>query len=231
MILKGIVSRRAAAAAVGGGAVPLPAGIPTPLVWFTPDSVELNGSSQVTKILNLGTGGDTYDATPNTANLATISAEAAWGGRNVFIIPTSSTGGYGFATMVSNTAAGIATYKTGVETSFGGYEAIWSGSSSSSNDENELVGQQGQPKFFNNFGALYYDGLARTATHPVLPMFKKSLASTPPTVGEKGGTIWADNFGGGRRWSGQSGEFMFWTETLTPTQIEDVLGNIDAYYA
>lgn len=214
------------------GGITLPASVPDPVIWFSPRFVTLSGGN-ITAIPNQGTGGATYDATPLTANQATIATPSSWGGREVFNLAETATGGYGFTTLTEGrTMATLATYRTGTETTFSAFEALVSGPTGGATTELEVIGQSGGGGFFGSKAdTIYYDGVALSPnTATVLPMFKRGVIGVETGTTSQVGQIWADNFSTSRRWIGQTGDIIIWAEELDATQAAAVHDVLAAYY-
>ena len=235
ILLGSVASSFIIPAASGGGLITLPAGVPIPKVWYSPDTVtEVSGT--VTLIPNLGTAGATYDLVPRSANQLRVVTEATWGSKKVFDTTVHSSGGYeitgGGSLPNTRTFMAMATYNAGAST-FGNFDAIVSGlNTGSSSGEFEMVGNSGQPRFFGKVNIVYIDGTAlSTPTTNFLPLLKETLTGVQTSTGSAFGTMFYDNFGTSRYWNGLTGEIMIWDEELTATQIANLHTNMAAYYA
>lgn len=211
----------------------LPDGIPTPLVWFTPRDVELNGSSEITKFLNQGSTGATNDATPETANLATVVQPGDdWGGQDVISIPDVSTGGYTFGNVAEGrTVIGLTTYKTGVETTFDSYDGFVSAGVGTSV---EMTGAGGSGDWYFNTSTFNYfiDGIGQGfADIVVLPALKKGLGVTNTGTFSAVGELFYDEFATSRNWKGLSGDVLIFQDVLSDAQILEIHEALAAYYA
>lgn len=197
--------------AVLANTILMPAGVPDPAIWFSADSVTLDGSSKVTTIHNKGTAGASKDATPATTNLASVGTAGA---RSIFTIPVTSSGGYSFASTTVKSMMGLATYKTGVETAFTDFDGFMSGTF-------EFVGASGSGNWTANLPKHpFKNGVEGASGMAVLPLNLDTIGATP--LADETGTatrIWQDDAGTSRNWVGQAGDMMWWTQNLTAAQM------------
>lgn len=214
----------------------LPPGVPDPVLWFSPRDVELDGAGGVTKFLNVGTLGDTYDATPRTANLAIIDSNRFWGARDFIVLPSAGTGGYRFDSVGTlgdpiETVVGIATYQDGAVKKFNNYDGLWSGPVGAEGNEIQMVGTNNQAYLQGNYLEWFHDGVpVGNSSPPVLPMLKKGIATTSNGTRYQVGTLFCDNFVTSRNWEGSSGDLLFFDVVLSDAQVLEVHNMLDAWY-
>lgn len=232
--LFGTISQSIGAGAGGGGGagddLVMPAGVPAPLVWFTPRHVEVDGGGGVTKFLNQGSTGATNDATPETANLATITQPASWGGKDVITLADTATGGYNFGNVAEGrTIISLTTYKDGLDVAFDGYDALVSDGVGSSN---QITGKSGVDYFFFTEYTYFFDGVNVGGAQPAfLPADKKSVASTYNGTFSAVGSLFYDKDFDSRNWKGTVGDVLIFQSILTDGQISDIHDAMVAFYA
>lgn len=210
----------------------MPPGVPDPIIWFSARDVTLNGSDEITDILNQGTGGATYDAVLNAGSRSTVSTPVGWGGREVFDIPITN-GGYSFTPVGIRTTYGITTYKDGVDANFDDFDGYIDGdvSAPGSSPPVAIVGQGSLSSLFAGLPTeAFLNGVSVGSGASVLPLNKSRIGSRDATGGTVG-VLWIDNFSISRQWIGYSGDIMMWTQQLTPTQIADVDQMLVDFYA
>ena len=211
-----------------------PTGVPDPSIWYSPRNVTLSGSD-VTVIANNGTAGSSYDQTPRTANLATIdSAKSTWNNRDVFNIPNTASGGYEATgdLTTTKTVITIATYFTGAETAFTGYDGLYDKDPGNVGAAAGFVGN-GAGGLATTFTGLpsnaIVDGVAAGDQATVLPMDKRVVGHVSASNGSFN-VIWHDEFSTSRNWVGFMGDMLVWTTELDADQIAAVATMLTDYY-
>ena len=180
----------------------IPDGYGTPLLWFSADSVVVDGSGNITTYINKGSGGTSMNATANTTNYATVGD---LNGKAVSLIPSTSTGGYtiggsGAGTMIT----GFATYKDGIDSLFDSYDGYMSGSL-------QMTGGQNSASWFSGQPANPVKNGANNAV--VLPCLNATIgaylnSATPVTVTR----LFQDDDSTSRNWKGMSGDILVYND-------------------
>lgn len=214
----------------GGGGFPdaLPAGVPTPKIWYSARNVTLSGSD-VTTFHNDGSGGATHDATVTGTGRAKIATPASWGSRSVIDVTTGTTRDYRVGSPPqARSIFAIATYKDGVDTTFDDFDSI-------NGAIPGITGNSGSATLFDvSFGGntYYVDGVL-SASRSVLPMDKRTVAVTGATYpgASTVSHFLLDDGVPSRAWLGYVGEFMAFDEQLTSDQVADLHAAVLAYYS
>ena len=208
----------------------LPAGVPQPLVWFTPRHVETDVSGNVTKFLNQGSTGATNDATPDASHYATITQPAGWGGRDVITLASTTQKAYSFGNVPEGrTIISITTYGDGTDTTFSGYAGFVTDGAGSSN---QIVGSDGDGYFYFTNKTYFFDGVNVGSSNPVfLPAVKKGVAATDNGSFAAVGTLFYDKGFTGRTWDGLVGDVLVFQDILTDQQIADVHAALNYFYS
>ncbi|ACL81383.1 hypothetical protein [Sulfitobacter phage EE36phi1] len=215
----------------------LPAGVPDPIIRYSPEFVTLDVNNLVNVILNQGTGGASFDLHPRTANKLNISVEATWGGKKVFNTTTHTSGGYqitGGTNWLTNakTFMTTSTYQNGAA-NFTNFDAIVSGRASGAGNEFEMVGNNGSNRLFGKLDVVYRNGvaLATPTSNGFLPLLKTTIGGSEFSNNFEVGTVFYDNFATSRYWRGLTGELMIWNTELNATQVADLHTAMVAFYS
>ena len=215
---------------IPGGSWSLPVGVPDPLVWLTPEHVIEDGTPEITRIPNRGSGGSQFDATKygGTSN-AKISQPAGWNSKDVFDTTAGTSGGYRLAASCpARTVISLSTYEAGAAT-FSNYDGLVANTVGGSF---QMVGDSTKTNFFaGSSDTVYKDGAAiATPTSAILPLSKNGVAIQRSASGYSIQTLWHDDFSTARYWNGLTGDILIWQELLTATQVQDVHDNLIAYF-
>ena len=207
----------------------LPASIPAPIVWISPRNVETDIDGNVTKFLNRGTGGATYDATPTGTEKNLIAVDAGWNGRDTIVIPDVANGGYQLGSTVANTRTvfTITSYRTIGQATFTDFDGLISGPVGAGS-EFQLVGNNSSSSFLIGRAQTIYKNDVSGAS--VLPLDKDTVGSTNSADGLFTQTLWYDNAGVARNWVGINGDMMIWNTELTGTQLTALQTLFTDYY-
>jgi len=199
----------------------LPASIPAPIVWISPRNVETDVDGNITKFLNRGTGGATYDATPVGANRNTIALYANWNNKDVIVVPDITSNGYALGSPVTNTRTvfTVTSYKDVGQLTFTDFDGLISGPTGAGS-ELQLVGSSGTDAFLIGANQTIYKNDVAGAS--VLPLAKDTVATTNSADGLFTQTLWHDNAGASRNWIGANGDMMIWDTELTTLQLTEL---------
>lgn len=210
----------------------LPGSVTAPVLRWSARDVDLDSDLKISKIYNVGTGGSTYDATPTTVEMASIAEPVEWGGKKVLSLPDVASLNYDIGNYSPiQTCIVIATYKTGVETTFSTFNALTS-SGNGASFEIEFIGSSGNATLFPKFTNIWIDGVDQESNQPtVLPMDKMVLGGTFENPAAQIGNLFSDNFSDTRNWVGYVGEILCWETVLTSQQIADVSSALSDFYA
>lgn len=227
----GAISRRPGAAGGGAytdGTLTIPAGVEAPLGWWSARGVELDGSSNITKILNKGSTGATNDATPIYAGRAVVANRAEWNSEDVFDLQ-SVDAQYTFGNIPeARTLIAIAGYKDGLDTTFDDFDGLISDGIGGSG---EITGKSGQAYFFHAM-TYFYDGVPKglSATEAWLPSVKRGIAITNNASFSAAGTLFGDKGFSSRSWRGYVGDVLAFQNILSDADILAVHTMLAAHY-
>lgn len=203
-IIGAISSSRPLITAGGGDPVTtglIPVGYDDPVMWFSADSVILDGSGNITTYVNKGTGGTALNATANTTNYATVGD---LNGKAISLIPSTTTGGYSITGGTGTMITGFGTYKDGLDAAFDGYDGYMSGNL-------QMTGNSGSNSWFSGQPANPVKNGIATAV--VLPLENGTIgafanSATPTSVNR----LFQDDSGTSRNWKGTSGDILIYND-------------------
>jgi len=208
----------------GGGGEPiasiLPDSLTPPVLWFSAESVTVDGSGGITAFISKGiVSGVT--ATPTTGNLATV---IDLNGKPIINIPNLSSGGYVFPTQTGiKTVVALATYGDGTTTTFSGYDGFFSGSF-------QATGDSGKSNWFNGQPSTPVDnGVYVASSYVVLPLNNRTIGAKLVGSGNVS-HIFRDNDAATRNWYGTSGDILMFDYVLTDAELLTLHDSIMNYY-
>ncbi|AGH07409.1 hypothetical protein SUFG_00042 [Sulfitobacter phage phiCB2047-B] len=178
----------------------LPSGMLPPVLWFSAENVNLDGSNNITSFINKGTSTAVTTATPSSS-LATIGD---LNGKPIVIIPETSNGGYTFTSVAGiKTGMGLATYGDGTRATFSSYDGYYSGSGNM-----ELTGDSGKNNWYSGQPSNPIKNGIQSSDRVVLPLNRGTIGSRL-TGGSSISSLFRDDFNSSRNWFGESGDILF----------------------
>jgi len=212
----------------GGASAPvMPEGVTAPLGWWSARDVEVDGSGNITKILNQGSNGATNDATPIYAGRAKVANRPEWNDRDVFDLQAADAQ-YTFDNIAeARTLIAVAGYKDGLDAAFDDFDGLISDGIGASA---EITGASGLTTFFHNM-TYFYDGAPALKTDPWLPSVKRGIAVTNNASFSAAGTLFGDKGFPARSWRGYVGDVLAFQAILSDADILAVHNAIADWYA